>query len=91
LAVLVLVAVSANVPLAPEDGALNVTTMPLAGEPLVVTIATSAIPKAPLTAWLCGVPLLAAITGAGTFPTLTRGIAVVQLTSPIRHIAVSTA
>src|SRR5258708_36617529 len=47
----------ANVPLAPVDGAVNVTDPPLSGEPPAsVTVAASAVPNAPLTLPLCGVP-----------------------------------
>lgn len=51
-----------NVPLAPEPGAVNVTTTPLVGDPLVVTVATSADANAELIVALCGVPPVAVIT-----------------------------
>jgi hypothetical protein len=93
VAVVTFLPVSANVPLAPVDGAVNVTTVPLTADPLAVTVAASGVPNAPSTAWLCGVPLVEAIdcTG-GTFPALFAGlgIAVVQLTSP-RQTSASTA
>jgi len=53
----------ANAPLAPLAGAVNVTSTPLVGDPFVVTVAIIGNPNAPLTAWLCGVPLVAEITG----------------------------
>jgi adenine/guanine phosphoribosyltransferase-like PRPP-binding protein len=57
--------VSEKVPLAPVDGAVNVTVMPPAGVPFVVTVATSGTPNAASIAWLCGVPLVAAIATIG--------------------------
>lgn len=52
----------AKVPLAPVDGAVNVTEMPLTGlPPLSVTVATRGLLNgAPITA-LCPLPLVAAI------------------------------
>jgi len=55
----------ANVPLAPEAGAVNVTVAPLVGDPPVVTVATSGAANAVLTVALCGVPLVAAIVSTG--------------------------
>ena len=51
-----------KVPLAPEAGAVNVTTTPLTPVPFAETIATSGWAKAVLMFALCGVPLLALIT-----------------------------
>jgi hypothetical protein len=51
----------ANVPLAPEDGAVNVTETPLAGDPFEVTVAANADPKAEPIRALCGVPVAAVI------------------------------
>jgi hypothetical protein len=52
----------AKVPLAPDAGAVNVTTTPLTGfEPLSSTVATSGNANAVPTVALCGVPLVAAI------------------------------
>jgi hypothetical protein len=55
----------ANVPLAPVDGAVNVTDTPLVGVPPVVTCATSGNPNAVSPAALCGVPLCATIVSTG--------------------------
>jgi len=55
----------ANVPLAPDVGAVNVTTTPLIGEPPVVTVASSRAENAALTNALCPDPLSAAIDAAG--------------------------
>jgi hypothetical protein len=57
-------ALPANVPLAPELGAANVTTTPLTGTPAAVTVATSEAANAVLTAALCGVPLVVATVAA---------------------------
>ena len=65
VAVAVLDEVLENVPPGPVDGAVNVTTTPLVGAPFVVTVATRAAPNAALIAWLCGVPLVAAIATTG--------------------------
>jgi hypothetical protein len=89
VAVLVLALVSANVPLAPLDGAVKVTTTPLTGDPFFVTAATRGDAKAPLIAWLCGVPLLAAIV-SGVDPARPERSPVVQFTSPSRQIATNT-
>jgi hypothetical protein len=51
----------ANVPLAPDPGAVNVTVTPLLGVPLVDTVATSGAANAVLTVALCPDPLVAAI------------------------------
>jgi hypothetical protein len=61
VAVLALLPVSANVPLAPVVGAVKVTATPLTGDPFLVTAATRGEAKAPRIAWLCGVPPAAAI------------------------------
>src|SRR6202166_3345708 len=62
VAVAEFVLVPAKVPLAPEAGAVKVTTTPLAGRPPVVTVATRGAAKAVLIVVVCGVPLLATIT-----------------------------
>jgi hypothetical protein len=55
----------ANVPLAPEDGALNVTTTLLTGfPPLSDTVATSGAANAAPSVALCGVPLFTVIEAA---------------------------
>jgi hypothetical protein len=89
VAVLVLEPVSANVPLAPVVGAVKVTTTPLTEDPFLVTAATRGNAKAPPIAWLCGVPLIAAIA-SGADPARPERSPVVQPTSPIRQIATST-
>jgi hypothetical protein len=62
IAVVTLVVVSANMPLANDAGAVNVTIAPLTGFwPLSTTVATSGTANAALIAALCGVPLVAAI------------------------------
>jgi hypothetical protein len=55
----------AKLPLAPDEGAVNVTVTPLAGDPFVVTVATSGAANAVPTVALCGVPLVAAIDTTG--------------------------
>jgi hypothetical protein len=52
IAVAVIEVVSENVALAPDAGAVKVTTKPPAGPPLVVTVATSADANIPSTEWL---------------------------------------
>jgi hypothetical protein len=69
LALVVAVAVllpPVNVPLAPEAGAVNVTTTPLVPVPPVVTVATSGSANAVLTVALCAVPLVAVIVSTAT-------------------------
>jgi hypothetical protein len=83
VAVVTFLLVSENFPLAPLAGAVNVTTTPLVGDPLVVTVATIGVPNAPSTAWLCGVPLAAATTGETLFAGA-GGTTVVQFTVAIR-------
>jgi hypothetical protein len=61
----------AKVPLAPEDGAVKVTTTPLVGNPPVVTVATRGAANAVLISALCGVPLVAAIVST-TAPVFVR-------------------
>jgi hypothetical protein len=63
--VVAVLAPPAKVPLAPEAGAVNVTTIPLAGDPPLVTVATKGAENAVLTSALCGVPLVAAIDSTG--------------------------
>jgi hypothetical protein len=71
----------ANVAVAPFAGEVNVTTTPGTGFPLLSdTSATSGIPKAVLTAVLCGVPLDAATNAGG--PTTT---VLVPLLQPAMH------
>lgn len=55
----------ANIPLAPVEGAVNVTLTPLVGAPLVVTVATNGAANALLTTALCDDPLVAAIDSTG--------------------------
>jgi hypothetical protein len=55
----------ANVPLAPDAGAVNVTTAPLIGEPPVVTVASRRAENAAPTNVLCPDPLRGAIDEAG--------------------------
>lgn len=55
----------ANVPVAPDAGAVNVTTTPLIGEPPVVTVASSRAENAAPTNALCPDPLSTAIDAAG--------------------------
>lgn len=59
--------VAANVPLAPDDGAVKVTVTPLNGDPFEVTVAESALNGLPTVA-LAVYPLFAAMamTGCGT-------------------------
>ena len=54
-----------NVPLAPVEGAVNITETPLAGAPFEVTRATSGFANAVLIVALCPDPLDTAITGTG--------------------------
>jgi hypothetical protein len=56
----------ANVPLAPEDGAVKVTCTPLVGIPPVVTVTTSGAENALPVFALCPVPLVAAVATIGT-------------------------
>jgi hypothetical protein len=60
LASVVAVFVLAKLPLAPEPGAVKVTTAPLTGAPPEVTVATSGAGNAVPTVALCGVPLVVA-------------------------------
>jgi hypothetical protein len=55
----------ANLPLAPDGGAVNVTTTPLIGERPAVTVANSRAENAAPTNALCPDPLSAAIEAAG--------------------------
>jgi hypothetical protein len=66
IAVVTLVPLSANVPLAPVDGAVKVTVAPLIRFwPLSTTVTTSGAGNMALMGALCGVPLVAVIaTGA---------------------------
>jgi hypothetical protein len=66
VSVSVFVEVDANVPLAPDAGAVNTTDTPLTGFELASnTVATSGFVNAVRTNALCGVPLVAVID-AGT-------------------------
>jgi len=65
ITVSVAVEFEANVPLAPDAGAVNVTVTPAVGVPPVVTVATSGLANAVATAVLCPDPLVAAMTGVG--------------------------
>ncbi len=55
----------ANVPLAPEPGAVNVTETLAVGDPPVVTVATSGAANAVPTVALCPPPLVAPIATTG--------------------------
>jgi hypothetical protein len=67
VAVAVFVVVPAKVPLAPVEGALNVTTKPLTGcEPLSSTVVPSGAANSVFTTAVCGVPLVAVIVARGT-------------------------
>lgn len=55
----------ANVPLAPEEGAVKVTVTPLAGDPLDVTVACNAVAKGWPIAALCELPAVAAMEIVG--------------------------
>lgn len=55
----------ANMPLAPDDGAVKITNAPLTGCPPIVTVAIRGAANVVLTCALCGVPLVAAINSAG--------------------------
>ena len=55
----------ANVPLAPEPGAVKVTDTPLTGDPFDVTVACSAAAKGWPIAALCVVPAVAAMETVG--------------------------
>ena len=54
-----------NVPLAPEEGAVNVTDTPLAGDPLEVTVACNAAANGWPIAALCVAPAVAAMATVG--------------------------
>jgi hypothetical protein len=54
-----------NVPLAPVVGAVKITNAPLTGDPPIVTVATSGVANAVLSAALCPVPPVAATASAG--------------------------
>jgi hypothetical protein len=84
VAVAVLEKVLENVPPGPVVGAANVTTTPLVGVPFVVTVATRAAPNAALMAWLCGVPLVAAIDITGVM------FVVGVLRSPVVQLVMAT-
>jgi len=72
VAVLMFVLVPAKMPLAPVDGAVNVTITPLTGcDPLSSTVATSGAANAVSMVAVCGVPLVAVIV-AGTAAALVR-------------------
>ena len=60
------VAPPVKVPLAPLEGAVNVTVAPLTGlPPLSLTVACMAVANAVLAAMLCGVPAVGVILAAG--------------------------
>ena len=59
----------ANAPLAPLEGAENITVAPLAGLLLAsFTVAFNAVPKAVFTVVLCGVPEVAVMLGKPELP-----------------------
>ena len=84
VAVVLLVPVSTNLPLAPVVGAAKLTTTPEVGNPFVVTVTTRGAANAPLIVWLCGVPLVAETSSPCNG---TLGAFVEQLTAPIKNIA----
>jgi hypothetical protein len=65
LVVSVSVAPPVKAQLAPDDGAVNVTETPLAGDPFEVTVACNVTNAAPTVIPLCGVPALAVIAIVG--------------------------
>ena len=72
VAVVELVLAPAKVPLAPVDGAVNVTITPWTGcDPLSSTVATSGAANAVSMVAVCGVPLVAVID-AGVAPAFVR-------------------
>jgi hypothetical protein len=71
-----------NVPLAPDDGAVKVTTTPLVGDPPVVTVATRGAAKAVLTTALCGVPLVAAMVSTAAAVFVRLKLAEVRIPTP---------
>jgi hypothetical protein len=71
----------ANVPLAPEAGAVKVTTTPLVGDPPVVTVATRGAAKAVLTSALCGVPLVAVMVSTAAAVFVRLKLAEVRITA----------
>jgi hypothetical protein len=75
VSVSVAVEFDANVPLAPDPGAVNVTDAPFTGTPFAVTTATSGAVKAAPICALCGLPLDTAIdwTGGGELELLQPG------------------
>jgi hypothetical protein len=72
-----------NLPLAPEEGAVNVTETPLVGDPLVVTNATRGFANAVLIVSLCPDPLDTAITGTGAAVFVRLNFAAVPV-SPVK-------
>src|SRR4051812_47228087 len=71
-----------NVPLAPEPGAVNVTTTPLMPLPkLSFTVALKAAAKAVPTVELCGVPAVAAMLTAG--PALLVSVKLAGVATPV--------
>jgi hypothetical protein len=78
-AVVIRVPEPAKVPLAPEAGAVNVTSTPLTGcEPLSSTVATIGDAKAVLTTVVCGVPPVAVIVAAVEAVLLRLNVAVFE-------------
>jgi hypothetical protein len=72
VSVSVAVEFEANVPLAPEAGAVKVTVTPLIGfESLSTTVACSCVENAVLTTVVCGVPAVA-LTADGAPAVLVR-------------------
>jgi hypothetical protein len=75
VSVSVAVEFDANVPLAPDPGAVNVTDAPFTGAPPAVTTATSGAANAAPTCALCELPLDTVIdwTGGGALELLQPG------------------
>ena len=80
----------ANVPLAPVDGAVNVTLAPLTGLlPLSLTVACKAVGKAVLITMLCGVPAVGVMAAGGPerFVSENAAVAVMAAGGPERFVS----
>jgi hypothetical protein len=84
VAVVLVVPVSINLPLAPVAGAAKLTTTPAVSNPFVVTVTTRGVANAPLIVWLWGDPLVAVTSSPGSE---TLGAFVEQFTAPSKNIA----
>ena len=82
-----------NVPLAPDDGAVNVTVAPCTGPFISVTVALNAVPNGALTSAICGVPAVAEIevlskmSVTGILNGLLAAPAEVMMTFPLKVVA----